>query len=64
MQIFRAGMQKEMHMSIDQSGKQRGVAEIDDLRALRTIDRFANGADAVAFNQHLTRPEHHAGIDL
>ena len=33
LQIFRAGMQEQMDMRVDQSRHQRAIAEVDDLRA-------------------------------
>jgi hypothetical protein len=32
-------MQKQMHVRVDEAGQQRGVAEVDDLGALRMVDR-------------------------
>ena len=51
LQIFGAGMQEEMDVRVDQAGHQRGVAEVDDLRALRMLNRFADGANAFALDQ-------------
>ena len=38
LQIFRAGMQKQMDVGIDQPGKQRAIAQVDDFRAGRMLD--------------------------
>ena len=64
LQILRAGMQKQMHVRVDQAGQQRGIAEIDDLRALRMIDRRSHRLDALALDQNLAGLEHVSGIDL
>ncbi len=53
LQILGAGMQEQVHVGVDQAGKQGGVAEIDDLRAGRMRDRTANGGDALALDQYL-----------
>jgi hypothetical protein len=53
-----------MNMRVDEAGDQGGVAEVDDLRALRMVNRGADGANAVALNQDFARLEDLAGIDL
>ena len=58
LQVLSAGMEKEMHVRVDQAGDQRGVAEVDDLRALRMLDRRADGANALAFDEDLAGLEH------
>ena len=57
-------MQEEMHVRVDEAGEQRGVAEVDDLGAGRMVDRGADGADAVTFDEDFAGPEQRAGIDL
>ena len=42
-----------MHMRVDEAWQQRGIAEIDGLRPLRMIDRFAHGNNAVAADKYL-----------
>ena len=64
LQILSAGMQKEMHVSVDEAGEQRGVAEVDDLCALRMVDGCADGADALALDENLAGLEDGAGVDL
>ena len=38
LQILRAGMQKQVHMRVDQARQQRAVAQVDNLRAWRMRD--------------------------
>jgi hypothetical protein len=57
-------MQEEMHVGVDQAGEQRDVAEVDDFGALRMVDRCADGANAVAFDQDFAGLEEGAGVDL
>ena len=64
LQILGAGMQEKMHMRIDQARQQRGVAEIDDLRAGGMCHRGTDGADAVALNQNLAGCGDVAGLDV
>ena len=64
LQVLRAGMQKQMHVRVDQSGHQRYVAEVDDLRALRMVNRRTDRLDPLAFNQNFAGAENVAGIDL
>ena len=64
LQVFRAGMQEEMDVGVDEAGEQRGVAEVDDLRALRMVDRSADGADALALDQNFAGLKDCAGVDL
>ncbi len=48
LQVFRARMQEQMHVRVNESGEQRGIAEVDDLRARRMVDRFPHGTDPFA----------------
>jgi hypothetical protein len=57
-------MQEEMDVHVDQARKQRGIAEVDDLCTLRMIDRSADGADAVAFDQDFAGLKECARVDL
>jgi hypothetical protein len=57
-------MQKKMHMSIDKSGKQGGVAQVDEFGALRVFYRGADGTNALAFDKHLAGLEQGSGIHL
>ena len=64
LQIFRAGMEEEMDVSVDEAGEQRCVAEVYDVCVLRMIDGCADGADAVALDENLAGVKEDAGIDL
>ena len=64
LQVFSAGMQEEMDVGVDEAGEQSGVAEVDDLCALRMVDGCADGADAVALDEDFAGAEECAGIDL
>ena len=64
LQVFGAGVQKEVHMGVNEAGKQRGVAEVDDLGALRVVNQCGDGANAIALDKNLAGPEERAGIDL
>ena len=64
LQIFRAGMEEEMDVGVDEAGEQRCVAEVDDVCALRMIDGSADGADAVALDENLAGAEEDAGVNL
>ena len=64
LQVFRAGMEEEMDMGVDEAGEQSRVAEVDDLGVLRVIDGCAYSADAVALNENFAGAEEDAGINL
>jgi len=53
-----------MHMSVDEAGEQRGVAEVDNAGSLRMLDRCADGEDALALDENLAGLEKGSGIDL
>ena len=53
LQILRAGMQKKMNVGIDQSRKQRAIAQVDDLRSCGMFDRCSDFDDAFALHQNL-----------
>ncbi len=64
LQILSAGVQKEMHVSVDEAGEQCGVAEINDAGSLRMLDGCADGKDALALDENLAGLEQGSGIDL
>ncbi len=64
LQILGAGMQEQMDVRVDQAGEQRGVAEIDDLRAGGMVDGGADGGDAVALDQDLAGRDDCSGFDI
>ncbi len=64
LQIFRAGMQEQMDMRVDQAGEQRAVAKIDDLRARGMGDGRAHFDDAFAAHQHFAGRDNAAGFDI
>ncbi len=64
LQVLRAGMQEQMHVRVDETGEQRGVAEVDDVRALRMIDGCAHGLDALALDENLAGLKDVAGVHL
>jgi hypothetical protein len=39
LEVFGAGMKEEMDVSVDEAGKKRAIAEIDDFGASRMLDR-------------------------
>ena len=49
LQIFRAGMQKQVHVRVDQARQQSAVAQIDHLRTRRTLHRRAHFHNAFSF---------------
>jgi hypothetical protein len=49
---------------IDESRKQRGVAQVDDFCALRMFDRGADGLDSLANHEDLSGLKHLAGVYL
>ncbi len=53
-----------MDVGVDEAGEQGGVAQVDDFGALGMVDRGADGADVVAFDQDFAGLEEGAGIDL
>ena len=55
LQVFRAGMQKQMHVSINQSGQQSTVAQIDNFCA------WGVGHPGSYFGNPLTLHQHFAG---
>ncbi len=55
LQVFRSRMKEEMDVGVDQAGHQRGVAEIDGLRAGGMGDGGAGGDDLLAFVPGLHR---------
>ena len=64
LEVLGAGMEEQMHMGVDQAGKQRCVAEVDDPGALRMVDRAADGADAVALDENFAGLEEGSGVHL
>ena len=64
LQILRAGMQEQVHVRVDEAGQKSGIAEIDDLRVRRVVDRNAHGLDALAYDENFAGLEDVAGIDL
>ena len=64
LQILRAGMQEQMDVSVDQSGQQRPVAQVDDLRSRGMGHRSAGFGDASAHHQDLARCEHSSGLHV
>ena len=57
LQVFRAGMQEEMHVRVDEAGEQRDVAEVDDGCVRRMVDGCADGADALALDENFAGSE-------
>jgi hypothetical protein len=53
-----------MHVRVDQARQQRGIAQIDDFRALKTVNRCADRLDALALNQNLARPQDIAAFNF
>jgi hypothetical protein len=64
LQVFGAGVQKEMDVRVDEAGEQSGVAEIEDPSALRMLNRDADSADAVALDQDFARLKESASVHL
>ena len=55
LQIFRARMQKQVDMRVNQPRHQGYIAEVDDLCPSRTADLRAGLGNALALNQHFAR---------
>ena len=64
MQVFSARVKEEMDVGVDQTGEQRGVAQVDDFGALGMINRGADGANAIPIDQHFTGLKQGTGIHL
>ncbi len=64
LQVFRAGMQKKMHMRVDQAGKQCGVAKIDHFGIRRMFHGCAGSHDALAFDQNFAGADDVAGLHV
>src|ERR1700722_6700190 len=57
-------MQKQMHMSIDETRQQRAIAEGDELSARWMRNGRTHSNNAVTFDQNLPRRKHAACVDL
>ena len=64
LRIFRARMQEQMYVRVDQPWQQGAVAQVDDSCVGRMLDLCADRGDAFATHQHFARREHPAGIDI
>jgi len=64
LQVFRTRMEEEMDVDVDQAGKQRGVAEVNDLGTLRMLDDGADFDDAIALHENFSGRDNFAGIDF
>jgi hypothetical protein len=64
LQVFRAGMEEEMDVGVDEAREQGNVAEVDDFGVLGMVDGCGDGADAVAFDEDFAGLEDCAGVDL
>lgn len=57
-------MQEEVHVGVDEAGEERGVAEIEHLRALRVLDGSGNFDDAIALHEDFSRRKDFSGVDF
>ncbi len=64
LQVLFAGMQKQMHVDVDQAGHQRLVAQIDRFRAGRMRHRRAGFRDAFTFDQYFAGGEKFSTFDI
>ena len=64
LQVLGPGMQKEVNVGVNQPGEEGYIAQVDDLGALRTIYRSADGADAFALDQDFARLDQPSRVDL
>ena len=64
LRVFRAWMQEQMHVRVDQSRHQRAVAQIDRLRVVRMINMTADRDDALAADQHFARRKDFAAVHI
>ncbi len=64
LQILRTGMEKQMHVRIDQARQQRCIAEVDHLRALWMLYRNADSLDPLTLDKNLARPNNVSGVDF
>src|SRR5665213_255013 len=64
LEVFGAGVQKQVDVGVDETGHEGGVAEVDDLRAGWVRDVRADFADAVAFDEDFSGSNNLAGGDV
>ena len=64
LQVLGAGMEEEMHVSVDETGEQRGITEVEDLRALRMLDGGSDFDDALTLHEDFAGRENFAGVDF
>ena len=64
LQIFRAGMEKEMDVRVNQAGHERDVAEVNYFRAARMRDGCANFGDARSLDKNFAGRDNFAGLDI
>jgi hypothetical protein len=57
-------MKKQVYMSVNQSGQQSAVAEIDDLRASWTLHRGTDLSDALARDQNVAWADDSAVLNV
>ena len=64
LQVFGAGMQKKMHVNVDEPGQQRRITEIDDHRVRRVRYRGADGQYAIALDEDFAGRNDTPGVDF
>ena len=64
MKIFGAGVEKQVHVDVDESGQQRGIAQVHDLRISRVGYCRTDRGNSLALDQNLSGRYHAARIDL
>jgi len=64
LQIFGAGVKKEMDVDVDQAGEKRGVAKVDELGADWAVYGGADFSEAIVLNEDFAGREDFSGFDV
>ena len=64
LQIFGAGVEEKVDVSVDEAGEKRGVAEVDDFGVGRAGNFGADFFDEVAFDENFAGSGDVAGFDV
>jgi hypothetical protein len=64
LEIFRAGMQKQMNVCVDQAGKQGALPKVNDFSPGRSAHVLRDFRDSVAPDEHLSGHHHATTFDI
>ncbi len=64
LQVLGSRMEKQVNMSIDKTGHQRGVSQIDHLYSGSTSDAFPNLGDSLSSNENFARLDDLPRLDI